>query len=178
MYETLHYGLAPYYLYIKLIHMLLAFVWAFSVAVGYTQYLLPVVQAWRRNPHDPEFVPMRHWVFERFDQGVVLEHIAFPVILLTGIMLILAGGWGPESGWLVLKLAIVVAITVPMEIFDYHISHLGGNKRHIRDRNPDEPDWEGYEKALHRHWWFFLTTTPIIYFVTLGIFFLAITKPF
>lgn len=178
MLETLHYALAPYYLYIKLVHVPFAFLWLFSVAVGYTNYLVPVVQAWRRNPRDPEFVAMRNWVFGRWDAGVAIEHFAFPMVIVCGIMLILAGGWGPESGWLVLKLSIVVAVALPLEIVDYYISHLNGNKRYIRDRNPDEPDWEGYEAALHRHWWFLLVSTPIVYFVTLALFFLAITKPF
>ena len=178
MYEQLHYALAPYYLYIKLVHLPFAFLWAFSVFMGYSNFLVPVVQAWRRNPRDPELVPMRNWVFERFDEGVAVEHVAFPMLVLTGILLIIAGGWGPESGWLVLKLAIVVAMIVPIEIVDYWISHMNGNKRYLRDKDGGEPDWDAYEAALHRHWWFFLVTTPMVVVIALGIFYLAITKPF
>jgi hypothetical protein len=76
-----------------------------------------------------------------------------------------------------LKLAIVIVVTVPMEGFDYYISHFNGNKRYLRDRD-GEPDWEMYEWALHRHWWFFLVTTPVIGLMVVSILFLAFTKPF
>jgi len=177
MYETLHLTLAPFYLYIKLIHITVAFLWAFSVALAYVYILVPVMQAWRRNQDDAGHTIMRNWAFERFDQGVVVEHIALPLIVISGVMLIIAGGWGPESGWLVLKLCIFVAAVIPMEAYDYHITHLGGNKRHLREKN-DAPDWHAYETALHKHWWFFLMTTPLVGVVVLGILFLAVTKPF
>lgn len=177
MYETLQHALAPYYLYIKMIHLPAVFLWGFSVIMGYSYYLVPVMQAWRRNSSDPGLTLMRNWVFERFDQGVVVEHIAYPLVLVSGILLFIAGGWGPESGWLMLKLAIVIAVTVPMEGIDYYISHWNGNKRFLRDRD-GKPDWERYETALHRHWWFFLVTTPAVGFMMGSVIYLAITKPF
>ena len=51
------------------------------------------------------------------------------------------------------------------------------NKRYRRDRG-GEPDWEAYEVALHRHWWFFLVTTPVIGLMVVSVLFLAFTKPF
>jgi uncharacterized membrane protein len=177
MYETLHYALAPYYLYIKMVHLPAAFLWFFSVMLGYSYYLVPVMQAWRRDSSDPGLTLMRNWVFERFDQGVVIEHVAYPLVMISGILLFIAGGWGPEAGWLMLKLVIVVVVTVPMEGVDYYISHLNGNKRHLRDKN-GEPDWEAYETAMHRHWWFFLITTPMVAFMLSAVVYLAITKPF
>ena len=68
-------------------------------------------------------------------------------------------------------------LTLPMEGIDYYISHLNGNKRYLRDRH-GEPDWERYETALHRHWWFFLVTTPAVGFMMGSVIYLAITKPF
>lgn len=177
MYETFHHALAPYYLYIKMIHVPAAFLWLFSVTMGYMHYLVPVMQAWRRNPTDSGLTLMRNWVFERFDAGVSVEHVAYPVLLVTGILLFIAGGWGPQSGWLMMKIAIVIVVTVPMEGIDYYISHLNGNKRYLRDQH-DEPDWEVYEQALHRHWWFFLVTTPVIGLMVVSIMYLAFTKPF
>jgi len=176
MYETLHYALAPYYLYIKLIHVPAAFFWLFSVVIGFMHFLVPVMQMWRNNPDKPGLVPMRNWVFERFDHGVVVEHVAYPVVLISGVLLFIAGGWGPEAGWLMMKLALVIVITVPMEAVDYHISHFNGNKRYLREKSGG--DWGVYESALHRHWWFFLVTTPIIGLLIVSILILAFLKPF
>lgn len=177
MYETLQQFLAPYYLYIKMVHVPFAFLWLFSVVMGYAHYLVPVMQAWRRDPSDPGLTLMRNWVFERFDEGVSVEHVAYPMLLLTGALLFIAGGWGPHAGWLMLKLAIVIVVTVPMEGIDYYISHLNGNKRYQRDKD-GKPDWARYETALHRHWWFFLVTTPMIGFMVISVLYLAFTKPF
>lgn len=177
MYETLQQFLAPYYLYIKMVHVPFAFLWFFSVFIGYSHYLVPVMQAWRRDSSDPGLTLMRNWAFERFDEGVSVEHVAYPMVLLTGVLLFIAGGWGPQSGWLMLKLAIVIVVTLPMEGIDYYISHLNGNKRYLRDKD-GEPDWERYEAALHRHWWFFLVTTPMIGLILVSVLYLAFTKPF
>ncbi len=177
MLETLQGVLAPYYLYIKLVHVPFSMLWLFSVLLGFSYMLLPVMRAWRRSDCDPGLTVMRNWVFERFDQGVAVEHFAFPIVLISGLLLLVAGGWGPESGWLVLKISIVVAIALPIEIADYYISHFGGNKRYLRDKS-DPPDWGAYETALHRHWWFLLTTTPMIVVIILSIPTLAIVKPF
>jgi len=177
VYETLQQFLAPYYLYIKMVHVPFVFLWMFSVIMAYAHYLVPVMQAWRRDSSDPGLTLMRNWVFERFDEGVSVEHVAYPMILLTGVMLFIAGGWGPESGWLMMKLAIVIVVTIPMEGFDYYISHLNGNKRYLRDKS-GAPDWERYEAALHRHWWFFLVTTPVIGFMVVSVLYLAFIKPF
>jgi len=132
MYETLHYALAPYYLYIKLIHVPAAFFWLFSVVIGFMH--------------------------------------------ISGVLLFIAGGWGPEAGWLMMKLALVIVITVPMEAVDYHISHFNGNKRYLREKSGG--DWGVYESALHRHWWFFLVTMPIIGLLIVSILILAFLKPF
>jgi uncharacterized membrane protein len=177
LYDTLQQFLAPYYLYIKMVHVPLAFLWLFSVIMGYAHYLVPVMQAWRRDSSDPGLTLMRNWVFERFDEGVSVEHFAYPLLLLTGVLLFIAGGWGPQAGWLMLKLSIVIVVTVPMEVVDYYISHLNGNKCYLRDKE-GEPDWERYETAMHRHWWFFLITTPMIGFMVVSIIYLAFTKPF
>lgn len=177
MYELLHQMIAPYYLYIKMIHVPAVTVWSFSVIMGYYFFLVPVMQAWRKNESDAGLAIMRNWVFERFDHGVKVEHYAFPLVLLSGVLLIIAGGWGPESRWLMLKLSLIMVAVVPMEIVDYYISHFHGNKRHLREQG-DNDDWEAYEDALHRHWWFFLITTPLVGLVILGVFFLAFIKPF
>ncbi|BFM15111.1 hypothetical protein R50073_12940 [Maricurvus nonylphenolicus] len=174
MLELIQSTLGPYYLTIKWVHLFFAITWIMSVAGAYSYFLVPVVQQWRKNPHDEGAIRMRNWAFERFDQAVVYEHTAFPMFLITGILLVLVGGWTTSAGWLVLKLSIVFVVILPMEAVDYYISHFGGNKRRMRDRGDDV----AYEKAIHHHWWFFLVTSPPVAVFALIITYLAVLKPF
>jgi uncharacterized membrane protein len=166
--------LAPYYIYIKFVHVVFVMMWVFSTSVAYAYFLLPVMKAWRRNPQDGEVIVMRDWIMERFDEGVLYEHIAFPMILITGPLLYVVGGWNTGVGWLDLKLLILIGLFIPVEIADYYMSHFGGNKRKIRDSG----DMEKYESYIHKHWWFFLVTTPAVMIYGVLMVFLAITKPF
>ena len=165
--------LAPWYLQIKFVHLLFVGVWMFSTSMAYVYYLLPVMKAWRRNPQDGAIIPLRNWVMERFDEGAVYEHVAFPMVLLTGSMLYVAGGWGLSAAWLDLKLLIIFLLFVPMEMFDFYLSHFGGNKAKILATG----DMGNYERHIHLHWWFFLVTTPAVMLYGLTVMFLAITKP-
>jgi len=166
--------LGPYYQWIKFVHLFFVMIWLWSTAVGFVYYLLPVFKAWRRNPEDEGIITMRDWVMERFDQGVVYEHVAFPMILLTGPLLWIVGGWNPASGWLALKLLIVIGVFVPVEIVDYYLSHFGGNKHRVRMTG----DKEAYERAMQQHWLFFLITSPPVMVFGLVIVLLAVVKPF
>lgn len=166
--------LGPYYLYIKFVHVLFVMIWATSTIVGYAYYLVPAFKAWRRNPTDPEVIALRNWTMERFDHGVIYEHIAFPIILVTGPLLYIVGNWSTGFNWLLLKIIIVCVVAIPIEIADYHLSHFGGNKRHVRETG----DPAAYELAVQRHWMFFLVTSPPIMIFAILVVFLAITKPF
>ena len=117
---------------------------------------------------------MRNWTMERFDEGVKLEHIAFPVILITGPLLMLAAGWSPIHGWMALKLVLVVLVFLPLEAMDYYLSHFGGNKAQLRLAG----DTYGYESAIHNHWWFLIISTPIVAISIPFTIYLAVTKPF
>jgi hypothetical protein len=167
-------AIEPYYLYIKYIHIMAVMVWIWSTAVAYSYFLVPVFKAWRRNPSDERIVELRNWVMERFDHGAIYEHIAFPIILVTGPLLYLGGAHSTAESWLVLKLAIIVGVFIPIEIMDYYLSHFGGNKHHIRNTG----DAEAYERAIHIHWWFFLQTTAAVMIGGFLIVFLAVVKPF
>ena len=117
---------------------------------------------------------MRNWVMERFDHGAIYEHIAFPLILLTGLLLWVLGGWNPASGWFALKLLIIIGIFLPIEIFDYYLAHLGGNKRRLRLKG----DLAAYEKGVRNHWLYLvIVSPPIMVFAVLAVF-LSVTKPF
>jgi len=174
MIEFIREVLGPYYLQIKFVHVVFVAMWVFSTSVAYAFYILPVFKAWRRNPHDPEILVARNWVMERFDDGVSYEHIAFPMVLITGPLLYILGGWNTSMAWLDLKLLIVIGLFIPVEIIDFYMSHFGGNKRKIRDSG----DMEKYERYMQRHWWFFLVTTPAVMVYGVLLMYLAITKPF
>jgi len=166
--------LGPYYQYIKFVHLFFVMIWLWSTAVGFIHYLLPIFKAWRRNPDDEEIIVMRDWAMERFDHGVIYEHVSFPMILLTGPLLYIVGGWNPAAGWLVMKLMIIIGVYLPIECMDYYLSHFGGNKHRLRKRG----DAGAYERSVNRHWMFFLVTSPPIVIFGIVVVFLAVAKPF
>lgn len=172
MIDVLREILAPWYLYIKFVHVIFVMIWVWSTAHAYAYYVVPVFKAWRRNPDDEEVIKLRDWVIERFDHGVIFEHIAYPIILVTGPLLYIAGSWSTGVDWLLLKICLVVLITLPIEILDYHLSHFGGNKARIRATG----DMKRYESAVHLHWYFLLYSSPVIMSSAMLIVFLAITK--
>lgn len=176
-------ALAPYYLYIKFAHVFFVMIWIWSTAVAYAFYLVPIFKAWRRNPTDPEIRTLRNWAMERFDQGVIYEHIAFPMILLTGPLLYFLAGFSTSIDWLLLKLLIVTGVLIPLEVFDYYLSHFGGNKRRVRESATRDTSGSHscemrYERAVHHHWWFLLVSSPAVMIFATLVVFLAIAKPF
>lgn len=166
-------ALSPFYMQIKLLHLLAVMVWLFSTAVAYQNYLVPAFKAWLAAPDDAQVIAMRNLAMERFDKGVVLEHVAFPVIMITGPILWLLSGYGAESDWFVLKMLIVFGIFLPIEIADYHLSHFHGNKRRFRLSG----DMAEYERNVVLHWRFLVSVTwPIVFFGILVVA-LAVLKP-
>ena len=172
--EALHGALLPYYLQIKFVHLFMVAMWAFSTAVAYRNYIVPVFRAWQAAPDDADRVAARNLAMERFDKGAVLEHVAFPLVLISGLLMVWLAGWPwQELNWLAVKLAIIGIIFVPMEAVDYYISHGGGNKRRIRHSG----DMERYEAMTVFHWGFFRVTTPLVVIFIPLLFYLAVTKP-
>ena len=166
--------LAGYYLQIKFIHLVFAGMWFWSTSVAYTYYLVPLFRDWLKNPEDPDRIRLRNWAMERFDEGAILEHVAFPILLITGPMLMIAGGWTLVSSWLAMKLVLVVLVFIPVEVMDYYLAHFSLNKAKIRATGTPE----AYEKTIRLHWWFLVVSTPIVIVVITLIFYLAIVKPF
>jgi len=174
MTEELAALLAPYYLQIKFVHLLFAAVWFMSTSVAYRFYLLPIFQYWRKNPEDIDRARLRNWAMERFDDGAILEHIAFPVLLVTGPMLMLAGGWTPAQGWFAMKLVLVVLVFIPIEVMDYYLAHFTLNKEKLRLAGQATE----YEDAIHLHWWFLIVSSPIVIISIPYVFYLAVVKPY
>ncbi len=173
MLEAVRDWLAPGYLYIKAVHLFAVMAWIWSAAAAFAYILVPVFKAWRRNPTDPEVIELRNWAIERWDQIVDYEHIAFPVVLVSGPLLYWVAGWNTASAWLALKLLIVVGIFLPIEIIDYYVSYFGGNKRRLRLRG----DRLAFERTVQWHWLFLLLTAPIIMVFGTLVVFLAVVKP-
>ena len=174
MLETFSNTLAPYYLQIKFVHLLFVAMWFWSTSVAYSYYLVPLFKAWQQAPDQIDRIHLRNWAMERFDDGAILEHIAFPMVLITGTTLMLIGGWNPGFGWFAMKLVLVVLVFVPIEVMDYYLAHFGGNKEAIRQSGAIE----AYEPAIRRHWYFLVLSTPVVIVSITYVFYLAITKPF
>ncbi len=175
MFEALREILLPYYLYVKFVHLFFVMIWSWSTAVAYTWYVKGAFVRWEKNPTDPLAIERRNYAQEQFDKGVVLEHIAFPVILITGPLLLWLVGWNPmEAKWLLVKLCIVAFIFIPMEVCDYWLSHFGGNKEMLRRKGLIDK----YEQSMKQHWLFLKVSTPLIVAFMPLVIFLAVVKPF
>lgn len=173
MLDTLRESLAAHYLIIKFLHLLLVMIWAWSTAVAYGWYIRPAFIKWQRKPTDAACKARRDWAFEQFDRGAVLEHIAFPGVLLTGLLLVWVGPWNLSFDWFLVKLVIIAIVFIPMEVVDYYLSHFGGNKVMLRHQG----DNQRYDAMIMHHWRFFRVTTPLVATLIPAVIFLAVVKP-
>lgn len=173
MVDAIRESLGAYYLYIKFVHLLAAMMWSWSTSVAYVWYIKDAWEEWAKNPQDSILKARRDWAFEQFDRGVILEHLAFPVILITGPLMVILAGWPLMTPWLAAKLAVVLLVFIPIEIFDYWLSHLGGNKTRVRKQN----DPQKFDRFIQIHWLFFRVTTPLIVVFMPLVIFLAVVKP-
>jgi hypothetical protein len=172
--EAVRQTLSSYYLELKTLHLLAVAMWSFSTAVAFRDYVIPAFRAWFRDKGSQQKKEQRDYAIERFDHGAQLEHWAFPVVLVSGGLLVWIAQWPwHELNWLTLKLGLVLLIFIPMEAIDYYISHFGGNKARIRRSG----DMDKYERMVLFHWKFFRVTTPLVIIFIPLIFYLAVTKP-
>lgn len=174
MLETIKELLLPFYLEIKFIHIIFMAVWFMSTAVAYSWFVQVAFFQAEKRPNDEEYQRRKAWALEQFDKGVVLEHVAFPILLITGPLLYWLSGWEIGLNWLGLKLLIVIGIFIPMEILDYWLSHFGGNKTYLKKLG----DQARYEKIVGWHWQFLRKSTPIVAIFIPAIIYLAVVKPF
>lgn len=175
MVEELRMALAPWYSYVKAIHVLSAAVWGFSTAVAWVFYLKPALRAARRRPADAGLRARRDEFMERFDRGAAIEHWAFGLLVATALLMIWIGQVDlGRFHFVTAKLWVGIAVIAPMEAFDIYLSHLGGSKARIRASG----DSERYERMMDWHWVFFRITEPIVIVLIPAMFVLAIAKPF
>lgn len=172
--EPLRLALAPWYGWIKALHVFAAMAWAWSTAVAWIWYLKPAFRRARARPDDEIARRERDRMMERFDRGAIVEHVAFVVLLVSGLVQAWVGGFTLLAWtWLGVKLAIVALVFVPMEIVDVHLSHFGGNKERARRAG----DLAKHGRLMQQHWLFFRITEPIVATLIPFIVFLAVAKP-
>ena len=166
-------ALAPYYLYIKFFHLFFVMMWAMSALGAYVFFLRSTIYQVQATPEDEHLQQRLVWAYEQFDKTVILEHIAFPIVLVTGLLLFLVTGWTLDTPWLMLKLIIVVGFFIPLEILDFWIAHVWG-ARVTRERKEDPQSWNSMRAT---HWQFLKTTAPMIRYTVPVVIFLAVVKP-
>jgi hypothetical protein len=173
--EEIRAALAPWYPYVKALHVMAAAVWAFSTAVAWVFYLKPALRRAALQPDDREACARRDHYLELFDRGAIVEHVALAVLVVTALtMLWLARVELLRWSFVTAKLWIGVFVIAPMEAIDIYLSHLGGNKAGIRRTG----DLARYERMVRHHTTFLRVTEPIVVVIVPLLFVLAVAKPF
>ena len=166
-------NLMVYYTHIKFIHLFSVMIWSMSAVGAYVYYFRTTLFAAKKDPYNMELQRRLIWAYEQFDKTVVLEHIAFPVVLITGLLMFFMAGWSIDSQWLLIKLVIVIGFFIPLEILDVWISHVLG-PRISKHRESDVDDWN-QGRALH--WKFLKIVSPWVGITIPLVIFLAVVKP-
>jgi hypothetical protein len=158
---------------IRTIHVLAATLWAFTTIAPMRFYVRPTLQAYSRNPDDPELRRRRDWVLEQFDKVVILEHVAFLIILITGPLLFLTGVVSLHDRWFLVKMAIVIVVFIPLEIYDVWLSHVAAPR--ATRRKQENP--KAYDLFRRRYVGFLRGVTPLILMTVPTVLILALAKP-
>ena len=167
--------LVPHYASLKALHAITAMIWGWSTAVAWIYYLKPAFRRALAHPDDAELQERRDRMMEAFDRGVVIEHVAFPLLLATGLAMLWIGGFTLRAwSWLSFKLLIVSLVFVPIEVADYHLAHFGGNKARARRSG----NLARYRRSMRQHWVFLRVTEPVIALLVPFVIYLAVAKPF
>lgn len=166
---------APWFFYIKALHVMAAAVWSFSTMVAYAYYLKPAIRAAARRPEDDDARDRRDRLLARFDRGAAPEHVAFAVLVVTALLMIWIRDISlTQWSFIPFKFWIGLAVIVPMEAMDIWLSHMGGAKAHLRQVG----DRVGFERAVDRHLFFLRVTEPLVIVLVPLMFVIAIVKPF
>jgi len=121
-------NLMVYYPYIKFIHLFSVMIWGMSAMGAYVYYFRTTLFEVKKDSQNMELQQGLIWAYEQFDKTVVLEHIAFPVALIIGLLMFVMAGWTADNSWILVNLVIVVGFFIPLEVLDVRISHVLGPK--------------------------------------------------
>ena len=167
--------LQSYFLYIKFLHVMVAMPWAFSTTVAWAFYLKPAFRRVADGSDDAEAIAQRNRYMELFDRGAIVEHVCFPILVATALLMIWINQHDLSTwNYVSAKFAIGAFIFVPIEVVDYYLAHFGGNKAAIRRSG----DMAKYERFIGHHWLFLRITEPIVIVFVPLVVFLAVLKPF
>lgn len=169
---AIHDFLASHYLILKFFHLFVVMIWGFS-AIGGFWYLVTASREWSKDKENLELKRRKEWAQWHFNNVVVLEHIAFPLVLLTGTLLFWVSSWPLDYNWLFWKLVIVLGIFIPMEIVDIWLSHWHSPRAM---KNMDE-DQQHYRDATKKHNLFLDITSPLVLVMVPVVIYLAVVKP-
>jgi len=159
--------------YIKFIHIVSVFLWGFTVPPAYSVYVKRALADASAQPNNKEVEGRLAWAWDRLDYLVAVEHIAWPIILITGPLLLLGSGWAIATPWLEIKLFIVVFVMIPIEAYDTWMSHAyGAVADHNRTNDP-----KGLQQMRNDQARFYAFISPIVRISMVVIYFVAIVKP-
>ncbi len=169
--------LAPHRSLLLFVHLCAAIGWI-GPAMGASWLVHVSAHQTRRHPDDAEAMRRDAWVRRYFNQVVALEHVAFAVLLVTGLMLGEAESWlrGGQA-WLRWKVALMMLVFVPMEIIDLALTAW---LQHADRRRASLPEGERGANAARAARWQDLFLRATIPPVTIGIpltLYLAVVKP-
>ena len=163
------------YLSLKLIHLCAAILWSAS-ALGAFWYL--IVSTWeRRQDPSPEQVRRDDWLRYHFGFVVMVEHLAFFVLVPTGLQLArvlslpLFTPW--MMPWLAAKLLIVWGLFIPMEVLDIWLSHWVLPRRYHRR----EVEHEAWVQARRWHDLFLVVGGALVVLGIPAVLYLIVMKP-
>lgn len=134
-----------------LLHLTAAILWI-GPALGGWVFVFRNEQ--RERPNASRWDNIDDFVMEQFLSLVRLEHLAFFALIVTGFLRAWTLGWGspmlssPATPlWLKLKLAIVVFVIAPFELWDAWVAHWKLPQAIARK----EHDAEALRQALRLH---------------------------
>jgi len=162
-----------YFLYIKFIHIFFAFLWVLIVPPATSVFLKSAMMDQLADPDNEELNRRVWWVWDQLDKLIILEHIAWPVLIITGPILLACTGWPVDTPWLAAKLAIIIVIYVPMEIYDIWFSHFYCPRAQANRAS----DPEGYKRMREEQLSFFRKVSLLVRITIPLLWFLAIVKP-
>jgi uncharacterized membrane protein len=174
MLDALQPWVLDHFLTVKTVHVISAFLWAFSTITPMMFYVVPTIKKMQATPEDPELKRRGHWVLEQMDSVVILEHLALILLLGTGLLLYSSGIVSFATGWFKVKMIIVIGFFIPLEIFDIWFSHVKA-PRMTREKDHDPGRYEDFRAFYYKY---LVGLAPPIVLTVPTVLILALAKPF
>lgn len=160
---------------IKAVHIVAATMWAFYFISGMFM-LVPALRHLQSldKPDDTELTRRAYWVVERYERSAIVEYITFPIVLIAGGLMWLAGAASLSFTWFAAKMVIVLGFFVPGTISGMYYAFVKAPR--IRKNKDSDP--MAYLRYLQFYGKLLTWTTWPYYIMLAGVLFLALVKPF